>query len=129
VTITYPNGTVLKAFVLSHEENEIRAMAPGCPDALAFTRIHGNWISEDLEPVTSEFAWQRHGASPAGTEEDCICPQELATHLILTLFSGDGDGEEAVADTLHVFGGEGGGSLHRNELRAMWSCGSGVKVD
>lgn len=129
MTITYPKGTVLKALVLSHEENEIRAIAPGCTDVLAFTRIHGNWISEELEPVTIEFAWQRHGASPAGTEEDLICPQELATHLIQTLFSGESDGEE-VADTLYVFNGEGRQvALHQSELRAMGSCRSGAKVD
>ena len=46
MTITYPNGTVLEAIMLSHEENEIRAIAAGCGDVLAFTRIHGTWISE-----------------------------------------------------------------------------------
>src|ERR1039458_4973537 len=58
VTITYPNGIILEAIVLSHEENEIRAIAAGCDDVLAFTRIHGTWISEEIEPVAIEFAWQ-----------------------------------------------------------------------
>ena len=59
VTITYPDGTVLEAIVLAHEENEIRAIATGCDDALAFTRIHGTWISEEIEPVTIELAAAR----------------------------------------------------------------------
>jgi len=57
VTINYPNGAVLKAIALSHDEHEIRTIAPGCEDALAFTCIHGAWISERLEPVTIEFEW------------------------------------------------------------------------
>jgi hypothetical protein len=55
VTINYPNGAVLKAIVLSHDEHGIRAIAPGCGDVLAFTCIQGAWISERLEPVTIEF--------------------------------------------------------------------------
>ena len=55
MTITYPNGTVLPAVVLSRGEEEIRAIAPGCDDVLVFTRIRGTWVSEELEPVTIEF--------------------------------------------------------------------------
>ena len=86
VTITYPNGTFLRAIVLAHEENEIRAIATGCDDALAFTRIHGTWISEEIEPVTIEFEWQRRGVPSACSEDDFVCPTELATRLIQTLF-------------------------------------------
>jgi len=34
MTIIYPNGPVLEAILLSHEENQIRATAPGCDDVL-----------------------------------------------------------------------------------------------
>jgi hypothetical protein len=88
VTITYPDGTVLKAIVLSHEENEIRAIATGCDDVLVFTRIHGTWISEEIEPVTIEFGWQRRGAPPFASEDDCVCPKTLAARLIQSLFRG-----------------------------------------
>ncbi len=57
MTINYPNGAVLKAIALSHDEHEIRAIAPGCEDALAFTGIHGAWILEGLGPVTIELEW------------------------------------------------------------------------
>jgi len=106
VTITYPDGTVLEAIVLAHEENEIRAIATGCNDALAFTRIHGTWISEEIEPVTIEFAWQRRGASPTPSLAACICPKTLAARLIQSLFRGC---EPVVAEpeTLCVFSPEG----------------------
>ena len=106
VTITYPNGTVLEAIVLSHEETEIRAMATGSDDVLAFTRIHGTWISEEVEPVVIEFAWQRPGTSPSTSEDDCVCSKKLAARLIQSLFRGC---EPVVAEpeTLCVFSPEG----------------------
>jgi hypothetical protein len=82
MTVTYPNGTDLKAIVLSHGELDIRSVAAGSDDVLTFTRIHGTWISEDGDPVTIEFSWQRHGASHRPSENDCICAKELAARLI-----------------------------------------------
>ena len=106
MTITYPNGTALEAVVLSHEEHEIRAIAAGGDAVLAFTRIHGTWISEEIEPVAVEFAWQRRRKSLVTSEGDCVCPKELAARLIQTLFAGD-EQDEVVPDTLHVFSAEG----------------------
>ena len=85
MTITYLNGTVLEAIVQSHEENAIRAIAAGCEDVLVFTCIHGTWISEELEPVAIEFAWQRRGTSPSPSEDACVCPKALAARLIQSL--------------------------------------------
>ena len=106
VTITYLDGTVLEAIALSHEHDEIRAIVAGCDDVLAFTRIHGTWISEEIEPVTIEFAWQRRGASPTPDLAACICPKTLAARLIQSLFRGC---EPVVAEpeTLCVFSPEG----------------------
>jgi hypothetical protein len=119
VTITYLDGTVLEAIVLSHEENEIRAIAAGCDDALALTRIHGTWISEEIEPVAIEFAWQRRGASPVASEDDCVCPKELAARLIQSLFRGC-EPKEAGLDALYVFSAEGNRvAVHRTELRPL----------
>jgi hypothetical protein len=106
VTITYPNGIILEAIVLSHDEHAIRAAAAGCDDVLAFTRIHGTWISEEIEPVTIEFDWQRRRTSPAISEDDCVCSKELATRLIESLFRGC-EPKEAGSDALYVFSAEG----------------------
>ena len=113
VTISYPNGTVLQAIVLSHDEHEIRANASGCDDILAFTRIHDTWISEEIDPVTMRFEWQRNSRVPAPSEDHCVCPKYLAARLIQRLFS-DHD-EETVADTFCVFDPEESG--HQTELR------------
>jgi hypothetical protein len=102
VTITYLDGTVPEAIVLSHKDDEIRAMAAGCDDVLAFIRIHGPWISEEIEPVAIEFEWQRLGPSPATSEDDCVCPKKLAAHLIRTLLIG-GEPKEVQADAPYVF--------------------------
>ena len=89
VTITYPNGTVLKAIVLSHDEQAIRAIAPGCTDVMSFTELHGIWFSDELEPVTIKFEWQRTGVSSIPAAADCICPKELAAKLIHLLVADD----------------------------------------
>ena len=104
MTVTYPNGTVLKAILLSHDEHEIRAIAEGCDDVLAFTRIHGIWISEEIEPVTIEFEWQRRRASHLCTGDDCTYPKELAGLLSTLLRCGERD--EAVASRLYVLDAE-----------------------
>ena len=92
--------------MLSHEENEIRAIAAGCSDVLVFTRIDGTWVSQETVPVGIEFAWQRRGTSPSTSEDDCTCPKKLAAHLIRMLISGCERGE-VCKDTFFVFGAEG----------------------
>jgi len=99
MTITYPNGTVLNAIVLAHEDCEIRAVAAGCDDVLVYTRVSDTWLSEDLEPVILGFAWQLGGTMSACSEDECICPKELAARLISTP-AGAGERDEAVMDTL-----------------------------
>ena len=116
MTITYPNGTVQKAIVLSHEEHEIRAVAAGCDDVLVFTRIEGTWISEELVPVTFEFEWQRRATSQAWNEDDYVCPKELADRLISTLLA-VGEPDLADADRLYFFSPEGTRvAIHRKDL-------------
>jgi hypothetical protein len=117
MTITYPDGTVLQAIVLSREEHEVRAIAPDCDDVLAFTRIHGAWISEELEPVTLEFGYLRGEAPPVFSEDDYICPKELATRLIETLL-GACERDESAANGFYVFSPEGSSvAIHRSELQ------------
>jgi hypothetical protein len=119
MTITYPNGTVLEAILLSLEEGEIRATAPDCDDVLIFTRIRSAWISEDLEPVAISFAWQRRGASRVPAEDQCVCPKGLATRLIASLVNGC-EPHRAAEDTIHVFSPEGTRlAIRRGELRSM----------
>ena len=118
MTITYPNGTVLPAVVLSRDEEEIRAIAPDCDDVLVFTRIRGMWVSEELEPVTIEFGCQTAAAAPAEySDDDYICPKELAASLIQSLL-GACERDEAGADGFYVFSPQGTNvAIHRTELK------------
>ncbi|MEO8591978.1 MAG: hypothetical protein ABI759_01540 [Candidatus Solibacter sp.] len=102
MTITYPNGSIVEAIVLSHDENAIRAIAPSSQDVLAFTQFHGIWFSDKLEPITIEFEWQRGGASSFPAVDDCVCPQELAAKLIHMLFA-DTEAEEVKSHAPSVF--------------------------
>ncbi len=116
VTISYPDGTVLQAIVLSHDEHEIRANVFGCDDVLAFTRIHDRWFSEEIEPVTVTFEWQRDTRAPAPSEDNCVCPKDLAARLIQSLLTGKD--EKAAADTFCVFDpDESGRARQQSEMR------------
>jgi hypothetical protein len=103
MTITYPSGTVLNAFVVSNDDHELRAVAAGCEDVLAFTRINGTWISEAIDPVTIEFEWQDRTAVHVLSEDDFICPKELARQLIHSMRI-VGERSEAAANDFFAFG-------------------------
>ena len=82
MTLTYADGSRTEAFLLARTESRIRVAVPGSDDPLEFTDVHGTWVSEDCEPVGLEFAWQGKTREEVLTEADCICPHELAAHLI-----------------------------------------------
>jgi len=89
VTITHPNGSVLKATVLSCDEHAIRAIVPGSDDTLVFTRTRDTWVSEELDPVTARFDWQRGGPAPTSrSDDDYVCPKALAAYLLQSLNGG-----------------------------------------
>jgi len=104
MTITYPDGAVLEALVLAQGENMIRVAVPGEEDVRTLTRTHGNWISEDCEPVVVEFAWQRRWSPSTPTEADCTCSKALSARLIAML-SGGFTQEDAVADAVYAVSG------------------------
>jgi len=87
MTIRYTNGTTIEAVLLSHDGNALRAAAPDAEDVIEFTNVNGTWVSDDCEPVQIEFAWQRHGRAERVTEDDCVCPQDLAARLVHLLLN------------------------------------------
>jgi hypothetical protein len=116
VTITYSDGTAVKAIVPSHEPDEIRAIAAGSDDVQIFRRHKGTWFSENIDPVGLEFEWQHVGVPHVPSDGDCVCSKALAAHLIQTLYAG-GEGDEAESDTLHVLSPqEARVAIHRSEL-------------
>ena len=92
MTIKYPNGSVCEAIMLSHDQDEIRAVTAGSDDAQILRRVKGTWFSEEIEPVAIEFEWHRAGHQTASAVNDCICSKQVAACLIQRLLAGtDGD--------------------------------------
>ncbi len=87
--IRYANGTVAEAALICRHENTMRVAVKGSDDAAEFTERDGTWIAENCEPVVIEFAWQHWPGARRVTEDECICPEELASRLIRLLFSGE----------------------------------------
>jgi hypothetical protein len=95
MTIKYPNGAVCKAIMLSHDQDEIRAVTAGSDDAQILRRVKSTWFSEEIEPVAIEFEWHRTGRQTTPAVKDCICSKQLATCLIHRLLAGS-DGDDPV---------------------------------
>ena len=85
MTITYANGKTIDAVLLVKHDGYVRVAVKGCEDVVEFTVENAMWLTEDLEPVLVEFAWDRHVINGAVSEADCICPKELASLLIQLL--------------------------------------------
>jgi hypothetical protein len=116
VTIIYRDGTAVKGIVLSHEPDEIRAIAAGSDDVQIFCRHKGTWFSESIDPVGLEFEWQHAGFPHVPLEGDRVCSKAFAAHLIRTLYAG-GEADETESATLHVLSPhEARVDIHRSEL-------------
>jgi hypothetical protein len=94
--IRYADGTTVEAILVSRNGNTMRVVMRGSDDVAEFTGWNGTWVAEDCEPVTIEFEWQRQALSQPVTEDDCVCPRELASRLIHLLFSGRNDEERGM---------------------------------
>jgi hypothetical protein len=84
--IRYQNGSAFEGITLSRTQQTMRVAVKGGDDVLEFTNIHGTWVSEDCEPVTMEVGMT---CAPVEnlSEDDFICSQELAAHLVSLLFN------------------------------------------
>src|SRR4051794_11878784 len=83
MTIQYANGKMIEAVLLSKTENTMRVAARGTEDLVELTQVNGAWITDDCEPVTVTFDWQRTQRPVEEiTLEDCLCAPELALRLI-----------------------------------------------
>jgi hypothetical protein len=102
--ITYPNGTVVEALLLSRGQETLRVVVPGDDDTRTYTLAGGAWRSEKGEPVHIELAWDgRDSGLPA--EAEFVCSKKLASRLMSLLVSYSG--EELLDDVLWVFAPEG----------------------
>src|SRR4051794_34447927 len=107
MTITYPNGKVVNAVLLSRGKHTLRAAVMGEDDARAFTLADGTWISDGCEAVRIEFGWERRGKSNVPTDADCVIPEQFASRLISMLLAGSTGDDDVLEDMLWVFCAEG----------------------
>jgi hypothetical protein len=116
VKIIYANGTVSEAVLLSCEGSTLRAAVSGEDDVRELTRIDTGWITEEWEPVTVEFEWQRILPAEVPSEGDCICPPELASSLKKKLIGVPAE-DDAPEPDLYVFAADGTRTrIRRNQL-------------
>jgi hypothetical protein len=98
MTITFTNGKKVEAVLVSRTEDAMHVIARGDSDARELRNVRGTWVSEDCEPVSVEFAWQKSGRKPTITEADCVCSRELAAKLIHSLIAGESAEESEVEE-------------------------------
>jgi len=89
MVLIYADGSRTEAFLLARTENRMRVAIPGTEDPLELTDIHGTWVTENLDPVGVEFAWQGKTREQVLSDADCVCSQDLAARLLHLLWSGE----------------------------------------
>lgn len=100
MTITYPDGTCIRAMLLSRSADTMRVALEGDDDARSFVCVNGTWVSEDAETVVVTFEWEKTKSVCAPPLSDCICSQELAAQLISRLLDPEGDTLEEMLSAL-----------------------------
>jgi hypothetical protein len=86
MTIYYLNGKDIEAVLLSRTEQTMRIAVEGAEDAMELTNHGGTWVSDQCDPVSIRFEWQRNDPEPEVSEDDFHCPREFAAGLIHSLF-------------------------------------------
>jgi hypothetical protein len=86
--ITYSDGRAVEAALLKRTNESMRVAIEGSDDVTEFRNINGRWVSEDCEPASIEFEWQRKGRKPAVSEADCCWSCEQAARLLGSLIGG-----------------------------------------
>lgn len=84
--IRYQNGTAIEGMTLVRTGHKMRVAVQGWDDVMELTNIHGTWVSDDCEPVTVEIGMTL-APIESYSDDDFICSQELASHLVNLLFS------------------------------------------
>ena len=105
MTITYADGSMVDAVLLSSEGAVVRAAVAGHDDVRIFQQVDGTWRAEDGQPVQLRYAWQKETPAPVPDESHFICSKELGRQLISSLMNGSETNEDGIAP-FYVFSGE-----------------------
>jgi len=97
--------------LLSRSADTLRVAIEGNSDASEFHGVGSTWVSEDGEPVTIRFEWERR-QQPVPSIEDCTCSPELASRLMAQILDPEGDQLENMLYVLSA------GSTHAGSPRS-----------
>jgi len=82
----------MECVTLFKDESTMRVALKNHDDVIELINVGGRWLAEDCEAVV-ERAYAERPEAPAPAESDCVCPADLAAHLIQSLATGAGFGE------------------------------------
>src|SRR5579871_1139541 len=83
--ITFLDGQSIEAHTYQSKGSTIRVAVRGREELLDLTCIRGQWVTENCEPVTIEFAWAQFKPAAGPKLEDCVWSPALAHELIEAL--------------------------------------------
>lgn len=89
--IRYGNGQIAETFTLCYSDTSMRVAIRGSDDVLELRRVAGAWVAEDGEIMIDGNP--RRPSLPV-TEEDCICPPDLAVRLLDLLYTNSSEDAE-----------------------------------
>jgi hypothetical protein len=105
MTITYADGTVVEALLLSFKEPVLRLAVAGDDDVRVFTHVDTAWRTEDGQKVQVKPSWLADRPMPVPEESHFICSEGVARQLICNLMSGS-ETQGAGANPFYVFSTE-----------------------
>ncbi len=83
--LRYQNGAVIEGITLFRTGTRMRVAIRDREDSLDLTNIHGTWVTDECEPVIMETGTSSFKTVVEYSDEEFICPQPLADHLISLL--------------------------------------------
>lgn len=95
--IRYGNRHLADTFTLCHDETSMRIAIRGTDDVLELRRVGATWVAEDGEVVIDD---NPRRPSSCVTEEDCICPADLAARLLDLLYTDSSEDDDQAPCTL-----------------------------
>jgi hypothetical protein len=105
MTITYADGTVVEALLLSFKEPVLRLAVAGDHDVRVFTQVDTAWRAEDGQKVQVNPSWLADRRVPVPEESHFICSEGVARQLIGNLMSGS-ETQDDGANPFYVFSAE-----------------------
>ena len=105
MTITYADGTVVEALLLSFKEPILRLAVAGDDDVRVFRFLDNAWRAEDGQTVEVKPSWPADRPAPVPEESHFICSEGVARQLIGNLMNGS-EMQDGGANPFYVFSAE-----------------------